>query len=94
MTNKHKTTIYVGVTSDLIKRVAEHKTHKFNASFTARYNLEYCVYYECFDSIVVAIAREKEIKKWRREKKDNLINSKNPEWKEVVDDKRFILELK
>jgi putative endonuclease len=83
MTNKHRTTIYIGVTSDLISRIYQHKNHEYPASFTARYNLEYCVYYEFFSLIEEAIGREKEIKKWRREKKETLINSLNPEWKDL-----------
>ena len=69
MTNKHKTTIYIGVTSNLAGRVWQHINHVYPKSFTARYNLTYCVYYEFFYSIVEAISREKELKKWRREKK-------------------------
>ena len=85
MTNKHKTTLYVGVTSDLLSRVFEHKQHKYPGSFTAKYNLEYCVYFETFSSIEEAINREKEIKKWRREKKEVLINNVNPEWNDLWD---------
>ena len=79
MTNKNKTTLYIGVTSDLIARVQQHKQHIFKNSFTDRYNLEYLVYYENFPSIEEAITREKEIKKWRREKKERLIAMKNPD---------------
>ncbi len=66
MTNKNKTTLYIGVTSDLYSRIIEHKEHKYPNSFTAKYYLEYCIYYEPFYNIEEAIAREKEIKKWRR----------------------------
>lgn len=83
MTNKNKTTLYVGVTSDLRSRIYEHKSHKYPKSFTARYNIEYCIYFEFFSWIVEAIAREKEIKKWRREKKEILINSINPMWNDL-----------
>ena len=83
MTNKNRTTLYVGVTSSLASRVYEHKTHLHKDSFTDKYNLELLVYYETFHSIEEAIAREKEIKKWRREKKDNLINAMNPDWKDL-----------
>ena len=83
MTNKHKTTLYIGVTSDLYHRVLQHKTHTFPNAFTARYNLEYCVYYENYLSIEEAILFEKQIKKWRREKKEALINSKNPGWEDL-----------
>lgn len=80
MTNKNKTTLYVGVSSDLRSRINDHKIHLYPNSFTARYNLVFCVYYETFTSIEEAISREKEIKKWRREKKDELISGLNPQW--------------
>ena len=86
MTNKHKNTLYVGVTSDLQKRIEEHRNHVFPKSFTSRYNLVHCVFYESYYSIEEAIAREKEIKKWRREKKEILINTKNPYWKDLWDE--------
>ena len=69
MTNKHKTTLYVGVTNDLCRRVYEHKNHLIKKSFSNKYNLEYCIYYEVFPDIISAIAREKELKKWNRAKK-------------------------
>ncbi|HXI01246.1 MAG TPA: GIY-YIG nuclease family protein [Sphingobacteriaceae bacterium] len=86
MTNKRKTTLYVGVTADLYSRIYQHKDHTYKNSFTARYNLELCIYYEVFFSIEEAILREKEIKKWRREKKETLINSINPDWKDLFEE--------
>lgn len=86
MTNKHKTTLYIGVTSDIVSRIHQHKGHYYPLSFTAKYNLEYCVYYECFSRIEEAIEREKVVKKWRREKKDALINKMNPEWLDLWDE--------
>lgn len=83
MTNKNKTTLYCGVTSDLPKRVLEHKNHVHNKSFTARYNLEFLAYYEGFHRIEEAISREKQIKAGSRKKKEELINSLNPEWKDL-----------
>lgn len=80
MTNVNRTVLYVGVTSDLLFRLKEHMEKKYPKSFTAKYNLCICVYYEVFPSIEEAIDREKEIKKWRREKKDRLINTMNPGW--------------
>ena len=59
MTNKNKTTLYLGVTSNLLNRVQEHKTHKYKNSFTSKYNLELIIYYEFFTSIEEAIAKEK-----------------------------------
>ncbi len=67
MTNKHRTTLYIGVTSNLRSRIYEHANHIYPKSFTAKYNLETCIYYEIFLSIEEAIAREKELKKWSRE---------------------------
>ena len=83
MTNKHRTTIYLGVTSNLMRRVMEHKTKVYPNSFTARYNLDCLIFYENFGHIEEAIAREKEVKKWNRFKKEQLINSMNPEWKDL-----------
>ena len=78
MTNKLRTTLYIGVTADLYSRIQEHKQHFYEGSFTDKYNLEVWVYYENYPFIEEAINREKEIKKWRREKKDTLINTMNP----------------
>ena len=83
MTNRYRTTLYIGVSSDLRSRIIEHQTHFYPDSFTARYNLEYCIYYEQFFSIEEAIEREKQIKKWRREKKNNLIRTFNPKWEDL-----------
>ena len=84
MTNKNRTTLYIGVTNDIGRRVYEHKNHLIKDSFTATYNLEYCIYYEFFPDILSAIAREKELKKWNRKKKESLINSRNPEWEALL----------
>lgn len=89
MTNKNRTTLYIGVTNDLCRRIYEHKNHLLKNSFTAKYNLEYCIYYEEFHYIDLAIQREKELKKWNRKKKEDLINSINPEWKELVTEQGF-----
>ena len=81
LTNKHKTVLYVGVTNDLASRLHQHTTTNNELSFTHRYNVFYLVYYERFQFIQHAIEREKEIKGWRRSKKEELICSLNPEWK-------------
>ena len=83
MTNKYKTTLYIGVTSDLRSRVLQHRQHYYPESFTAKYNLNYCIYYERFSTILEAIKREKELKKWRREKKNDLIKLTNPAWNDL-----------
>jgi putative endonuclease len=83
LTNKHKTTIYIGATSELFVRITQHKNHHFKNSFSDRYNLEYLVWYETFHTIEEALAYEKKIKGWKRERKIALINSMNPEWKDL-----------
>jgi putative endonuclease len=83
MTNKNKTTLYVGVTSDIIQRVQKHQTKYYPNSFSAAYNIDRLIYYEYFNDIMIAIKREKEIKKWRREKKNNLITTINPLWEDL-----------
>jgi putative endonuclease len=90
MTNKNKTTLYIGVTNDLCRRIYEHKNHLIKNSFTARYNLECCIYYEEWEYFDFAIHREKELKKWNRAKKEALINAMNPEWKELVNERGFV----
>lgn len=81
MTNKNNTVIYVGVTSNLIKRVFQHKTNTCKG-FTYKYNCNRLVYYEEFDDINQAILREKQIKSGNRKRKQDLINSINSEWKD------------
>ena len=81
LTNKTKTTLYIGVTNNLKLRINQHSNPSENStSFTKLYNVVNLVFYELHNNIKVAIAREKELKKWRREKKDKLIFSFNPEW--------------
>jgi putative endonuclease len=72
-------TLYVGVTNDLVRRVSEHRT-QIRPGFTARYSVHNLVWYEHYDDATNAITREKELKKWRREWKVNLIEHSNPEW--------------
>jgi putative endonuclease len=74
--------MYVGVTNNLERRIYEHK-HKLIEGFTKKYNISKLVYYEQGTDVQVAIAREKEIKKWRREKKDKLVMIMNPAWKDL-----------
>ena len=82
LANKHNNVLYTGVTSDLIRRVYEHK-NKLVKGFTQKYNVDRLVYYEACANIVVAIEREKQIKAWSRKKKDDLINALNPEWDDL-----------
>ena len=82
LTNWDNTEMYIGVTNDLKRRLYEHK-NKIYDGFTKKYNLNKLVYFELFFEVEAAIRREKEIKKWRREKKNNLVESKNPSWKDL-----------
>ena len=83
LTNKNNTTLYVGVTKDIYRRANEHND-KVVEGFTNKYNLNKLVYVEETKRPSDAIAREKQIKHWIREKKDALINSINPEWKDLL----------
>jgi len=82
MTNKLNTVLYTGVTSDLLRRVYEHKSKQIEG-FTMKYNVDKLVYYEVFDEINDAIEREKQIKAGTRQKKIDLIVSMNPAWKDL-----------
>jgi len=82
LTNWNNRVIYVGVTNDLSRRIHEHK-NKLIAGFTSKYNLCKLVYFEQTNDVNSAIAREKEIKKWRREKKDRLVEQMNPGWEDL-----------
>lgn len=85
MTNKGHRVLYTGVNSNLFKRVAEHK-EKIISGFTSAYNVTKLIYYEEFNTMEEAISREKQIKSGSRQKKLNLINSKNPEWKDLYEE--------
>jgi len=82
VTNWNDNVLYVGVTNDLVRRLYEHK-NKLVPGFTSKYNLHKLVYFEETEDVFTALQREKEIKKWRREKKDNLVRKVNPEWKDL-----------
>ena len=82
LSNKRNGTLYTGVTSNLVKRIFEHK-EKFVNGFSAKYNLDLLVYYEEWWSIEEAIQREKQLKAGNRKKKLSLIESINPDWKDL-----------
>jgi putative endonuclease len=84
MTNKSGT-LYTGVTSNLHRRVYEHR-HKLNEGFTKKYNITRLVYFEEANDVQVALAREKQIKGWVRQKKIALIESMNPRWQDLSKD--------
>ena len=82
LTNHHNTTFYIGVTSNISKRMWEHK-NKITDGFTKKYNINKLVYYETTESIESAIKREKQLKNWHRDWKINLIKKNNPEFKDL-----------
>ena len=82
LANKRNGTLYIGVTSNLVKRAYEHKNNIIDG-FTKKYNIHKLVYYEISDDIESAIRREKQLKKWNRKWKMNLIEKNNPEWKDL-----------
>lgn len=83
ITNQARTVFYTGVTNDLPRRIYEHKTKLNPKSFTARYNCDRLVYYEIFSEIGAAINREKQIKGWKRVKKNDMIQSINPQFRDL-----------
>ncbi|MFQ5996915.1 MAG: GIY-YIG nuclease family protein [Dehalococcoidales bacterium] len=85
MTNKRNTVIYTGVTNDLKRRVYEHK-EKLAGGFTKKYNITKLVYYEVFEDVENAILREKQIKGGSRQKKIELVNSMNKEWRDLYEE--------
>ncbi len=85
LTNKNNNVLYTGVTSDLKKRIYEHKNKIYSTSFTKKYNINKLVYYEGFHNIEEAIAREKQIKGGSRDKKIKLIEDLNPDWNDLYD---------
>jgi putative endonuclease len=84
MTNKSNTVLYTGVTSDLRKRVHQHR-EKLTGGFTARYNCTKLVYYEVLEDMYAAISREKQIKAGSRSRKIELIEAMNAEWKDLYE---------
>ncbi|MCD6401904.1 MAG: GIY-YIG nuclease family protein [Anaerolineales bacterium] len=82
ITNWNNKVMYVGMTNNLERRMLEHK-QRLVKGFTSTYNVNKLVYYEQTNDVRTAIAREKEIKKWRREKKNNLVEESNHEWKDL-----------
>ena len=84
MTNKGQTTLYIGVTNSLVRRVHRHRSGDVSG-FTERYNLNRLVYYEQHNDPRDAIAREKQLKCWRRAKKEALIGKMNPTWEDLAE---------
>lgn len=86
MANAGNSTLYVGVTSNLLARVLQHKEKTNPKSFTAKYNVTKLVYFETTDDVGAAIAREKQIKAGSRKKKDTLVLHMNPTWKDLSEE--------
>lgn len=84
LSNWNNKVLYIGVTNDLIRRMYEHK-NKIIKGFTSKYNVDKLVYFEEYNEPKYAIAREKQLKGWKREKKNRLIESVNPEWSDLSD---------
>ena len=85
MTNKNNAVLYIGVTGNLKRRVSEHRD-KIIKGFTEKYNCNKLVYFEQTENIMSALEREKQLKRWHREWKNNLITEFNPDWKDLYDD--------
>ena len=85
LTNWNNRVLYIGITNSLERRIYEHK-HKLVEGFTSKYNLNKLVYFETSEDSLLAITREKELKKWSRNKKDELIIAMNPDWKDLSAD--------
>jgi putative endonuclease len=83
LTNKNKTVLYVGATNDIVRRTKEHRNGKYARAFTKRYNCYLLVYFEEFDEVQDAFKRETQLKAGNRKRKEALINSLNPEWKDL-----------
>ena len=84
-TNQRNTVLYTGVTNNLNRRIFDHK-NKIIKGFTQKYNINKLVYFEGFDNIEEAIEREKQLKGGSRKRKEDLINSLNPNWKDLYED--------
>ena len=82
MTNQYRNVLYTGVTNDLARRVYEHRNHLVKDSFTARYHVTKLVYFEATEDVKSALEREKQIKSWKRARKDALVESQNPTWED------------
>jgi putative endonuclease len=85
LTNHSNTVLYIGSTNNLSRRIQEHK-HKIADGFTKKYNLTKLVYAEAIPELYASLEREKQLKNWRRSKKNELIHSMNPEWKDLSDE--------
>ena len=88
LASKRNGTLYIGVTNNLGRRLSEHKA-RLVPSFTRKYNVHQLVYFEAFESILEARAREHSLKRWRRAWKISLIEKLNPDWRDLTDELKF-----
>ncbi len=86
LANSTGTTIYIGVTNNLLRRVTEHRTEVNKESFTAKYHVHKLVYYESTGNIESALNREKQLKSWNRKRKNKLIEQMNPQWVDLYEE--------
>jgi len=84
LSNKKRGSLYIGVTANVLNRNWQHKIKQDKRSFTSRYNIDKLVYYETFSDVYNAINREKQLKRWHRDWKINLIETENPFWKDLL----------
>lgn len=87
ITNKTNSVVYIGLTTNLIQRIFQHRNKRIEG-FSSKYSLYKLVYYEIFDDLDNALSREKQLKRWHREWKNNLIETMNPDWKDLYDEIR------
>ena len=85
LSNKTNTTLYIGVTKDLVRRMYEHRHELDPNSFTAKYGIHNLVYFECTNDVRAAIEREKQLKKWNRARKNKLVETRNPLWEDLYE---------
>ena len=85
LTNKMRNVLYAGSTKDLVQRIKEHR-NGYQKGFTQRYNVRLLIYHEIFDHIDMAKERERTVKGWKRQRKTELIESKNKQWKDLSDE--------
>ena len=86
MANESNSTVYIGVTNNLLRRVYEHKNSLDKHSFTSRYKVYKLVYYEYTGDVQSAIEREKQLKSWNRARKNKIISEKNPKWIDLYEE--------
>lgn len=85
ISNQSHRVLYIGVSSNIVARVSDHRNKKYPNSFTAKYNCNKLLYYKAFGRIEEAIVREKQMKKWKRAWKEKVITEMNPGWRDLYD---------